>query len=106
MSFEEYRRFLSAMPVACVDCLVVNDRGKFLLVKRGNEPLMGEYWMPGGRIHKGEWLVEAVHRKMREEIGVDVDIVQNLGFSILRKEQRKCGRRRPLYQFRVPGEAE
>jgi GDP-mannose mannosyl hydrolase len=78
--FEEYRRFLSTMPIVCVDCLVVNDRGEFLLVKRENEPLMGEYWMPGGRVHKGERLVEAAQRKMREEIGVDVDIVENVGF--------------------------
>lgn len=68
------------MPIVCVDCLVVNDRGEFLLVKRGNEPLMGEYWVPGGRVCKGERLVDAVHRKMREELGVDVDILENVGF--------------------------
>lgn len=68
------------MPMVCVDCLVVNNRGEFLLVKRENEPLMGEYWMPGGRVYKGERLADAVHRKMREEIGVDVDIVENVGF--------------------------
>lgn len=68
------------MPIVCVDCLVVNERGEFLLVKRKNEPLMGEYWVPGGRVHKGEHLVDAVHRKMREEIGVDVDILGNVGF--------------------------
>lgn len=78
--FAEYRRFLSTMPILCVDCLVVNGRGQFLLVKRKNEPLLGEYWMPGGRVYKGERLVEAVQRKMREEIGVDVDIVENVGF--------------------------
>lgn len=68
------------MPIVCVDCLVVNERGEFLLVKRGNEPLIGEYWVPGGRVRKGERLVDAVHRKMREEIGVDVDILENVGF--------------------------
>lgn len=66
--------------MVCVDCLVINDRGEFLLVKRVNEPLMGEHWLPGGRVYKGERLVDAVHRKMREEIGVDVDIVENVGF--------------------------
>lgn len=76
----EYRRVLSTMPIVCVDCLVVNDDGKYLLVKRSNEPLKGEYWTPGGRLYKNEKLVEAVHRKMREEIGVDVIVVRNLGF--------------------------
>jgi colanic acid biosynthesis protein WcaH len=59
---------------------VINDRGEFLLVKRANEPLLGEHWVPGGRVYKGERLLDAVHRKMREEIGVDVDIVENVGF--------------------------
>jgi len=62
----EYRKVLSAVPIVCVDCLVVNDASEYLLVKRRNEPLKGEYWVPGGRIYKNERLVEAVRRKMRE----------------------------------------
>lgn len=77
---EEYRRVLSTMPIVCVDCVVVNDKGQYLLVRRDNEPLKGEYWVPGGRLHKGERLAEAVQRKMRQEIGVDVEIIRNLGF--------------------------
>jgi GDP-mannose mannosyl hydrolase len=68
------------MPIVCVDCLVVNDVGNYLLVKRKNEPLKGEYWVPGGRLHKNERLVDAVQRKMREEIGVEVEILESLGF--------------------------
>ncbi len=68
------------MPVVCVDCLVVNERDEYLLVKRKNEPLKGEFWVPGGRLYKHERLVDAVHRKMREEIGVDVDIIKSVGF--------------------------
>lgn len=80
LGFEEYRRFLSTMPIVCVDCLVLNERGEFLLVRRENEPLKGEFWLPGGRVHKGERLADAVYRKMRQEIGVDVDILENVGF--------------------------
>ena len=80
MPFQEYRSFLSTMPIVCVDCLVMNDRREFLLVKRRNEPLLGEYWVPGGRVRKGERLAEAVHRKMQEEIGVDVEIVKGVGY--------------------------
>jgi hypothetical protein len=76
----EYKRVLSALLIVCVDCLVLNDKGEFLLVKGKNEPLKGEYWIPGGRIYKNERLVDAVHRKMREEIGVEVEIVRKLGF--------------------------
>ena len=80
LSSEEYRRVISVMPIVCVDCLVMNERREVLLVRRGNEPLKGEYWLPGGRVHKGERLVDAVHRKMREEIGVEVEVVGNVGF--------------------------
>jgi colanic acid biosynthesis protein WcaH len=77
---DEYRKILSTVPIVCVDCLVINGKGEYLLVKRKNEPLKGEYWVPGGRLHKGERLADAVHRKMREEIGVEVEIVRSLGF--------------------------
>lgn len=80
LALDEYRRVLSTMPIVCVDCLVVDEKREFLLVKRKNEPLKGEYWVPGGRVFKGEQLADAVHRKMREEIGVDVEIVRNVGF--------------------------
>jgi colanic acid biosynthesis protein WcaH len=80
LSTDEYRRILSVVPIVCVDCIVVNERNQFLLVRRTNEPLKGEYWLPGGRLHKGERLADAVHRKMREELGVDVDIVNGAGY--------------------------
>src|SRR6266568_7285147 len=94
LSSEEYRRVLSVMPIVCVDCLVMNESHEFLLVQRENEPLKGEYWVPGGRVYKGERLVDAVHRKMREEIGVDVEVVDNVGFFELfqdRTEQNATG---------------
>jgi colanic acid biosynthesis protein WcaH len=80
LPFEEYRKVLSSVPIVCVDCVVMNERREILLVKRKNEPLKGEFWVPGGRVHKGEKLVDAVHRKMREELGVDVEIIENIGF--------------------------
>lgn len=80
LGHEDYRKVLSSVPIVCVDCLVVNDSGEFLLVKRRNEPLKGQFWIPGGRLHKSERLTDAVHRKMREEIGVDVEILENVGF--------------------------
>ena len=80
LAHDDYKNFLSKMPILCVDCFVVNDQGEYLLVKRRNDPLKGEYWVPGGRLHKNERLVDAVHRKMREEIGVDVEIIENVGF--------------------------
>jgi colanic acid biosynthesis protein WcaH len=79
LSSEEYKNALSAIPIVCVDCLVVNENGEYLLVRRANSPLKGEYWVPGGRLYKNERILDAVHRKMREEIGIGVDVVTILG---------------------------
>src|SRR5689334_15516210 len=76
---EEYKNVLSTVPIVCVDCLVVNDNGEYLLVRRANSPLKGEYWVPGGRLYKNERILDGVHRKMREEIGISVDVVTILG---------------------------
>lgn len=81
LSDEDYYKFLSTMPIVCVDCLVRRKSdGKYLLVKRKNEPLKDLYWVPGGRLHKNEKLVDAVKRKMKEEIGVDVEILKHIGY--------------------------
>ena len=80
LSTAEYRRIMETMPVVCIDCVVRNEKGEYLLLKRANEPLKGEYWVPGGRLHRNELLEDAVHRKMREELGIAVEILECLGF--------------------------
>ena len=77
---EDYKKVLSTVPIVCVDCLVLNEKGEFLLIRRNNQPLKGEYWVPGGRVYKNEKLFSAVYRKMLDEIGVEVKIVRLIGF--------------------------
>ena len=74
-----YRSFVDAMPVLCVDCIIVNEKGQYLLLKRMGEPLKGEWWTPGGRVLKGEKLENAVRRKIGEELGIQL---KNLNFLI------------------------
>jgi ADP-ribose pyrophosphatase YjhB (NUDIX family) len=62
-----YRRIVAAMPIACVDLMVVDAEGRLLLLKRGDEPAKGHWWFPGGRVHLGEARAESVPRKLREE---------------------------------------
>ena len=58
-----------------VAALVTNDRGEILLV---NSPWRGwEY--PGGLIELGETFQEALHREVREEAGVEIEITGFVG---------------------------
>ena len=65
-----YLEFLRTMPVACVDVAVV-DGGQVLLVRRAVAPAKGQWWLPGGRIFKGETMRDAARRKALEEVGLD-----------------------------------
>jgi colanic acid biosynthesis protein WcaH len=53
--------------------------GGLVLGKRTNEPAKGYWFMPGGRVQKGETRSEAVHRIGNDELGLDIEIVESLG---------------------------
>lgn len=53
---------------------VVIENGRALLVKRGSEPLRGEWSIPGGTLELGETLEEGVARELREETGLEVSV--------------------------------
>lgn len=74
----DWRTIVQHAPIVSVDILVrVNDR--ILFGKRQNEPAAGYWFVPGGRVNKGETREEAVHRVGVEELGTDVEIVESLG---------------------------
>jgi ADP-ribose pyrophosphatase YjhB (NUDIX family) len=52
---------------------VVVDRDRVLLIRRGSEPLKGEWSIPGGMLELGEELAAGVKRELKEETGLDVE---------------------------------
>ncbi len=76
---EEYKKIVKQMPITCVDVVIMNHKGQYLLVRRKNQPLLGEYWVPGGRLLKNETLHDAVMRKVQQELGIKSHIVMPLG---------------------------
>ena len=79
LPLEQYREIVATMPILCVDGIIVH-QGQYLLVKRKNEPLKWSYWLPGGRVFRGEGLERAFLRKMEEELGIEVKITSLAGF--------------------------
>lgn len=62
------------VPVPCVGVVCLRD-GEVLLIRRGREPRLGEWSLPGGRIEPGERAMDAALRELREETGVEAEIL-------------------------------
>jgi len=55
---------------------VVIAEGRALLIRRGSEPLLGEWSIPGGMLELGETLEEGVARELLEETGLTVRVIE------------------------------
>jgi 8-oxo-dGTP diphosphatase len=58
-------------PLVGVGGIVIED-GRVLLVRRGQEPLLGQWSIPGGLLEAGETLIAGVEREILEETGLSV----------------------------------
>jgi 8-oxo-dGTP diphosphatase len=60
-------------PIVGVGGVVISG-GRVLLVRRGREPSLGEWSIPGGMLESGETLAEGVRRELSEETGLNVRV--------------------------------
>lgn len=68
-------RFLDVVrlaPLVSIDLVVRDGHGRWLVGLRRNPPARGCWFVPGGRIHKGERLAHALARISRAELGVEL----------------------------------
>lgn len=71
---------------------IINSKGEILLCKRSmkarNEK--GKWEAPGGQVHFGETREQAIKREIKEELGVDIEIVSvlNVADEILEKDKQ------------------
>jgi ADP-ribose pyrophosphatase YjhB (NUDIX family) len=58
---------------------VIEQDGHVLLGRRRNDPGAGRWDLPGGFLEEGEDALAALHREIREETGLEVEVVEFLG---------------------------
>lgn len=61
-----------------VGALIINDKGEIFITKRSQQCKneRGSWEIPGGSVEFGETLEDAVKREVKEEYGVEVDIIK------------------------------
>jgi len=99
-----------AVPTARIAVGVVSRRGRLLITRRAETAMLGGLWeFPGGKIRRGETAEDACRREVREETGLDVEVVEHVAsvqhaYSHLKVEIEvfRCTHRRGRVRLRGP----
>src|SRR5215510_14636253 len=66
-------------PLLATDCVVLDAKGRVLLIRRGNPPFKGKYALPGGFVDVGEAVEDACRRELLEEAGIRAGRLELVG---------------------------
>jgi 8-oxo-dGTP diphosphatase len=66
-------------PALTTDCVIFDNEGRVLLIKRKNEPFKGSYALPGGFVDIGETVEAACRREVQEEVGIELGDLSLIG---------------------------
>jgi colanic acid biosynthesis protein WcaH len=72
LPLHQFKRVVRDSVLVSLDLLIVNERNEVLVGSRKNSPAKGWLFVPGGRVHKGEALRDALQRISTDETGVNL----------------------------------
>lgn len=67
----EMKDFPTPLPVVAVSAAIFNG-DSILLAQRAKGAFAGAWSLPGGKVHSGERMIDAVRREVSEETGLDI----------------------------------
>jgi len=73
LSDNEFLNVIQHTQLLSFDLLVQRSDGRYLLGLRKNNPARGYFFVPGGRVRKGETLRDGLQRVLSDELGLSVN---------------------------------
>lgn len=90
-------------PQVAAIAILTREDGRFLLVKRGEDPGKGLWGLPGGFVEVGETIEMALAREIREETGYELRVGRLIGVWSFFNDSRQVSGAAIIYEAHLIG---
>lgn len=89
-SSEVFKEIYSQVPKLTVDAVIATEKG-VVMTKRKADGWVGQWHFPGGTVLYREKVIDAVRRIVQEELGVNVEVEEFIGYVEFFSEEKERG---------------